>query len=280
VHPTSFPTAVRDQAAPGTKGEPCAVPSEERRRPATSDRQIGTSPANHSHRDAGRNASTHEAERKTGAGSKGKGYRLCTDPQRSEGKVDDDQNRSRKAHDSLDPTGSTDVPCKYHNRGNCRHGAQCLFRHDDPGKLASSQHELKPVNRPTTKVSTYTEDPVGGGDAPATPAVHEIFGQQCTAAAHFKRHQCGVMLEGSSHGPIRWLADTGCAADLIGLNDMTPGDLDRIESTPVPICFSSANGPVWATSTLPLQGTALLAEMNPYVMEQTPAVLSIGRRCM
>ena len=41
-----------------------------------------------------------------------------------------------------------------------------------------------------------------------------------------------------------------------------------------------ANGPVWATSTLPLQGTALLEEMNPYVMEQTPAVLSIGRRCM
>ena len=72
-----------------------------------------------------------------------------------------------------------------------------------------------------------------------------------------------MKLEGSNRGPIRWLADTGCAADLIGLNDMTPGDLERIEQTPDPVCFSSANGPVWATSTLPLQGIALMEEMNP-----------------
>ena len=71
--------------------------------------------------------------------------------------------------------------------------------------------------------------------------------------------------------PVRWLADAGCAADLVSLNDMTPGDLDRIDQTPDPVCFSSANGPVWATSTLPLQGIAPLEEMNPYAMEQTPA---------
>jgi len=76
------------------------------------------------------------------------------------------------------------------------------------------------------------------------------------------------------------LADTGCPADLIGLNDMTAGDIERIETAAEPICFSTANGPVWASSTLPLQGMALMEEINPYVMEQTPAVLSIGRRCM
>jgi hypothetical protein len=58
---------------------------------------------------------------------------------------------------------------------------------------------------------------------------------------------------------------------------MTAGDIERIED---PICFSTANGPVWASSTLPLQGVALMEEINPYVMESTPAVLSIGRRCM
>ena len=76
------------------------------------------------------------------------------------------------------------------------------------------------------------------------------------------------------------MGDTGCPADLIGLNDMTVGDVERIEAAAEPICFSMANGPVWAGSTLPLQGVSLLEEINPYVMEQTPAVLSIGRRCM
>jgi len=61
---------------------------------------------------------------------------------------------------------------------------------------------------------------------------------------------------------------------------MTAGDIERIETAAEPICFSTANGTVWAGSTLPLQGMALMEEINPYVMEQTPAVLSIGRRCM
>ena len=86
-------------------------------------------------------------------------------------------------------------------------------------------------------------------------------------------------MEGANHGPIRWLADTGCAADLIGLSDMTADDLKYVTPAADPICFSSANGPVWATSTLPLQGVALMEEMSPFVMEQTPAVLSVGRRC-
>jgi hypothetical protein len=109
--------------------------------------------------------------------------------------------------------------------------------------------------------------------------VLKAYGQRCAAAVRFSPHQCGSKLEGSNHGPIRWLADPGCAADLIGLNDMTAGEVERIEPTSEPVCFSSANGPVWATSTLPLQGVALLGEMSPYVMEHTPAVLSIGRRC-
>ena len=64
------------------------------------------------------------------------------------------------------------------------------------------------------------------------------------------------------------------------MSDMTAGDIDRIEQTTEPICFSAANGPVWANSTLHLQGVALMEEINPYVMESTPVVLSIGRRCM
>ena len=116
-------------------------------------------------------------------------------------------------------------------------------------------------------------------ETPPRPRPCRRLLDKCAAAVGVSPPQCGSKLDGSNHGPVRWLADTSCAADLIGLNDMTAGDIERIEQTPEPICFSSANGPVWATSTLPLQGIALLEEMSPYVMEQTPAVLSVGRRC-
>ena len=179
------------------------------------------------------------------------------------------------------PPGSINVPCRYHAQGNCRHGAQCPFRHDVPAAPAASQPRAESADKKTKKKRSRSRKPKGGGDAPAAPAVLRAIGQTCAAAAvRFTHQQCGLNLEGTNHGPIRWLADTGCAADLIGLHDMTRDDLEVIEQTPEPVCFSSANGPVWATSTLPLQGTALLEEMNPYVMEQTPAVLSIGRRCM
>ena len=47
---------------------------------------------------------------------------------------------------------------------------------------------------------------------------------------------------GWNHGTVRWLADAGCPADLIGLNDMTAGDLLQIEQANGTICSNTANG--------------------------------------
>ena len=58
------------------------------------------------------------------------------------------------------------------------------------------------MNRLTDEMPTHGGDSVDGGDAPATPAVLEIFGQKCEAAARFTRHQCGVMLEGLTMDPF------------------------------------------------------------------------------
>ena len=55
---------------------------------------------------------------------------------------------------------------------------------------------------------------------------------------------------GGNRGPVRWLADTGCPADLIGLNDMAAGDLQMIEQANDTICFNTAKGSVWANSVL------------------------------
>jgi hypothetical protein len=121
-----------------------------------------------------------------------------------EGEADDGLIRSRNARDPLEPSGSVYVPCRYHSHGHCRPGARCPFRHDVPDALASSQHEVKPADGLTKETPTRSGDPTGGGDAPATPAVLEAFRQKRATAVRFNRHQCGVKLEGSNHGPIRW----------------------------------------------------------------------------
>ena len=126
------------------------------------------------------------------------------------------------------PLGSIDVPCKFHAQGNCRHGAPCPFRHHPPAAPASAQPKADAAGA-TKKKRFRSRKPKGGGNAPAAPAVQTASGQKCASAVRFSPSQCGSKLGGSNHGPARWLADTGCAADLIGLNDMTAGDIERIE---------------------------------------------------
>ena len=148
-------------------------------------------------------------------------------------------------------------------------GARCPFEQDGPATPAACPVPTN-VEAGTGTGNRGNRQLTGGGDAPAAPAVLRSFGEHPAAAVKFSPQQCGSKLEGSNHGPLRWLADTGCAADLIGLNDMTVEDLKYVTPATNPICFSSANGPVWATATLPLQGVALIEEMEPFIMEQTP----------
>ena len=134
-------------------------------------------------------------------------------------------------------------------------GPRCPNEQNGPATPANCPVHIK---NDTGAKSRVDRQMTGGGNAPAAPAVLKAFGERTEAAMKFSPQQCGTKLEGSNHGPLRWLADTGCGADLIGLNDMTADDLKYVTPATNPICFSSANGPVWASATLPLQGVALI----------------------
>ena len=84
-------------------------------------------------------------------------------------------------------------------------------------------------------------------------------------------------MDGWIHGPVRWLADAGCPADLIGLNVMTAGDIGMIEQANGAICFNTANGDVRANPFFPLHGSCTRGGNRLYVLEQSFAVLPIGR---
>ena len=75
-----------------------------------------------------------------------------------------------------------------------------------------------------------------------------------------------------------WLCDTGCPYDLTSRGGITP-EMGDLESADVPTTLETANGMIEVDETVPVQILALRENIDPYVMEESPDVLSIGRRC-
>ena len=76
-----------------------------------------------------------------------------------------------------------------------------------------------------------------------------------------------------------WIFDSGCGKDLVEIAKARLY-MHMTQMAP-PISFSTANGPAGASKTLPL--VFVLRDVyhaNPYLMEKTPSVLSMGLGCM
>ena len=76
---------------------------------------------------------------------------------------------------------------------------------------------------------------------------------------------------------IEWIADTGSAQDLIAQREL--GQAMAHESAS-PIQMMTANGPNSASEQCDVSVESIGIEVKPYVLPDTPSVLSIGQRCM
>ena len=56
--------------------------------------------------------------------------------------------------------------------------------------------------------------------------------------------------------------------------------LKNLKAAPEVITFQTANGPSVGDRVCPLRFDELQADIEPYVLNDTPSVLSIGCRCM
>ncbi len=83
-----------------------------------------------------------------------------------------------------------------------------------------------------------------------------------------------------AEGTIKiWLVDAGCGHDLIGKNEVaSSGGVCR--PTKESLTFNTANGKTVAQEQASYQSTELNEEIDAYVLESTPAVISVGKRCM
>jgi hypothetical protein len=81
-------------------------------------------------------------------------------------------------------------------------------------------------------------------------------------------------------GTRYWLADTGCPVDLVGRPTLPAYEADRVEQAAISQNFDTANGSLPADQTTCMQVEGLPEAIDPYVLENTPDVISIGKRCV
>ena len=79
---------------------------------------------------------------------------------------------------------------------------------------------------------------------------------------------------------VSWLVDSGSEQDLISKSMLHQVNASECKPAPNPVTLTTANGFTEATEVADVRIKSLLEKCLPYVLEQTPAVLSVGTRCM
>jgi hypothetical protein len=85
---------------------------------------------------------------------------------------------------------------------------------------------------------------------------------------------------GDGEGPRRWLVDTGSAYNLIGRADVPEWHLEDAEPTRHAVELMTANGRTVVEEEILMQCAALRTHVSPLLLNSSPAVLSVGRRCV
>jgi len=80
--------------------------------------------------------------------------------------------------------------------------------------------------------------------------------------------------------PDCWIADTGCGHDLLASKWVSECDKNKVKASESPLLFAGVGGEKPADMTLRVKSPALNALADPFVLDSTPDVLSIGRRCV
>ena len=76
----------------------------------------------------------------------------------------------------------------------------------------------------------------------------------------------------------QWLVDTGCGHDLVDKRESESIHRWKVTAEE-PQTFHTAGGPVEATEQMPMFLQDLGATIKPWILDDTPSVLSVGRRC-
>ena len=79
---------------------------------------------------------------------------------------------------------------------------------------------------------------------------------------------------------IRWLADTGCPIDLVGLNELRAGEQSLVKKTGRTHALQTANGTASTLGSIAADMQDIDEVIDAHVVQNTPSLISIGKRCM
>ena len=103
------------------------------------------------------------------------------------------------------------------------------------------------------------------------------------------RAVCGAARKRPPAAPVRtartrlWLMDTGCGHDIVCKSGVDDKLAASIRAASTPLAFETANGALDASEEVPMMVPALDGQdaiIEPYVLPDSPDVLSIGKRCV
>ena len=81
-------------------------------------------------------------------------------------------------------------------------------------------------------------------------------------------------------GPTEWLQDTGSPNDLVDRQDLLPEILKHSEPAECPVTLCTAGGEIIVDKQIKLQVGATREEIYALLLDDSPSVMSIGKRCM
>ena len=79
---------------------------------------------------------------------------------------------------------------------------------------------------------------------------------------------------------IRWFVDRGCPIDLVGLNDLNDTERNLVKRSGHEHSLCTANGTTGTQGRIDGSCKRLKARVQAHVLPNTPALISVGKRCM
>ncbi len=189
-------------------------------------------------------------------------------------RISHDKSRERSTSAKTKPAGKSKKQCTFFKAGTCKFGDSCRDLHGGGGQRSASP-KRKPKGRPKGK-------PAAAAVAISVPAGSTVY----ILKVHVPTPVPGsvALAASTDYGPSdncrSWLLDTGCKFDLTTRASVPPYLQNSIMKATVPITLSTANDLVNGDMVVRQQIMEFNEVAEPYILDSTPDVLSIGRRCV
>ena len=153
------------------------------------------------------------------------------------------------------------------------------YRHDD------SRRRLAGSSRSALDVAKRLSNRVGTFKSSNPRRLHSLNERRRLQEEQSCRHSVSAATSSTERQmrdgyPRMLIADTGAGVNLMSRHELDSDAIDRIENLARPIRLNTANGVISTDEVLPMELPVMDDTLDFVLLENTPAVVSVGERCM